>query len=160
MPRQLRRHPLVMEGLGGSSREKPARGVVNEERIMPRVHLFAWVFAGAVGAQIGLAQPGLAFECPEPQAQRVPGVIPESPQEITELSALLRAGDLENQIEVIVHDLKQKYAKADKTELINYMMTAYCPMIAADQDLSDSEKREHMDQFGEQVWNIYTKQGL
>jgi hypothetical protein len=40
------------------------------------------------------------------------------------------------------------------------MMTAYCPMIAADQDLSDSEKREHMDQFGEQVWNIYTKQGL
>jgi hypothetical protein len=79
----------------------------NEERIMPRMHLFAWMFAGAIGAQVGLAQPGAAFECPEPQAQGVRGVIPESPQQIAELSALLRAGDLENRIEVIAHDLKQ-----------------------------------------------------
>jgi hypothetical protein len=131
----------------------------NEERIMPRMHLFAWMFAGAIGAQVGLAQPGAAFECPEPQAQGVRGVIPESPQQIAELSALLRAGDLENRIEVIAHDLKQKYPNADRTELINYMMTAYCPVITADQSLSDSEKRERLDRFSEQVWTIYRNLG-
>jgi hypothetical protein len=126
---------------------------------LPRAQIFTWVLAGVAGAQVGLAQPGSAFECPEPQTQGVRGFIPESPQEIAELSALLRAGDLENRIEVIAHDLKQKYPNADRTELINYMMTAYCPVITADQSLSDSEKRERLDRFSEQVWTIYRNLG-
>jgi hypothetical protein len=127
---------------------------------MLRVQILAWVFAGVIGAQIALAQPGSAFECPEPQASGVAGVIPESPQEIAELSAMLRAGDLENRLELTAHELKRKYPKADRTELTNFVMTAYCPVIAADQGLSDSEKREHLDRFSEQVWTIYSEQGL
>ena len=127
---------------------------------MRLVQLIAFVFAGAIGAQIGLAQLGSAFECPEAQAQNVPGVIPESPQEIAELGALLRAGDLDNRLEVTARDLKRKYPKADKTELTNYMVAAYCPIVAADQDLSDAEKRERLDQFSEQVWQIYSDLGL
>ena len=126
---------------------------------MPRAQIFAWVLAGVIGAQVGLAQPGSAFECPEPQAPGVAGVLPESPQEIADLSAMLRAGDLENRLEVTAYELKRKHPKADRTELANYMVTAYCPVIAADQDLSDSEKRERLDHFREQVWNIYTDLG-
>lgn len=127
---------------------------------MPRVQIFAWVLVGVVGAQVGLAQPGSAFECPEPQAPGVAGVIPESAQDVAELSATLQAGDLENRLEVTARQLKHKYPKADRTELTNYMMTAYCPVIAADQGLSDSEKRERLDRFSEQVWTIYSDQGL
>jgi hypothetical protein len=126
---------------------------------MRRVRIIAFVFAGAIGAQIGLAQPGLAFECPQPQAQGVRGVIPESPQEITEFSDQLRAGDLEDRLQVIARDLKRKYPKADRTELTNFMVTAYCPVIAADQGLSDSEKRERLDSFSEQLWQIYSDLG-
>lgn len=83
-----------------------------------------WVLAGVVGVLTGLAQPGWAFECPEPQSQGTQGVIPESRQEIAELSALLRSGDLENRLEVVAHELKQKYPNADKTELTKFMVTA------------------------------------
>jgi hypothetical protein len=86
-------------------------------------------------------------------------IIAESPQEIAELSALFRAGDLENRLEVAAHELKRKYPKADKAELTNYMVTAYCPIIAADRDLSELEKRERLDQFSERVWNIYRNLG-
>jgi hypothetical protein len=127
---------------------------------MPRVPIFPYVLAGVVGAQIGLAQPGSAFECPESQAAGVRGVIPESSQDITELDTLLRSGDLDNRLDVIARDLKGKYPNANKTELTNFMVTAYCPAVAADQDLSDSEKRERLDAFSEQVMQIYTDQGL
>jgi hypothetical protein len=127
---------------------------------MPRAHIFAYALASVIGTQIGLAQPGSAFECPEPQAQGVPGVIPESPQEVTELGDLLGTGDLENRVEVTARDLRRKYPKADKTELTNYMVAAYCPIVAADQDLSDAEKRERLDQFSEQVSQIYSDLGL
>lgn len=126
---------------------------------MPRVHLFACALAGVIGAQIGFAQPVSAIECPEPEAAGSPGVIPEPAQEIAELSALLRSGDLGNRLDVIARDLQQKYPKADDTELTNFMMTAYCPVIAADEDLSESEEREHLEGFSSQVWQILSDRG-
>jgi hypothetical protein len=97
---------------------------------------------------------------PGAAGSRCSGVIPESPQEVTEPGDLLGTGDLENRVEVTARDLKRKYPKADKTELTNYMVAAYCPIVAADQDLSDAEKRERLDQFSEQVWQIYSDLGL
>ena len=127
---------------------------------MLRVRILPFVLAGTIGAQVALAQPGSAFECPEPQAQSVRGVIPESPQAIAELGDLLRSGDLENRLEVIARDLEQRYPNADKTELTNYMVTAYCQIVAADQDISDANRRERLDRFSEQVWQIYSDLGL
>jgi hypothetical protein len=127
---------------------------------MLRVQTFACVLAGALAAQIGLAEPGSAFECPEPEAQGARGVIPESPQEIGEFSALLGSSDLENRLEMIAHALKRKYPNADKTELTNFMIAAYCPVVAADQDLDDPEKAQRLDRFNEEVWQIYSDLGL
>jgi hypothetical protein len=126
---------------------------------MLRAQIRPYVLAAIIGA-MGFAHPGSAFECPEPQAQSVPSVIPESPQAITELGDLLRSGDLENRLEVTARDLKRKYPKADKTELTNYMVTAYCRIVAADQGLSDFEKRERLDQFSKRVWEVYSELGL
>jgi hypothetical protein len=132
----------------------------NGERTMQRMRILAYVLAGAIGAQIGLAEPASAFECPEPQAQGVRDVIPEAPQEIARVGALLRAGDLENRLEVIARDLKQKYPTADKTELTDFMVTAYCPVIAADRDVGESQKAERLESFSAQVWQIYSDLGL
>jgi hypothetical protein len=131
----------------------------NGKRTM-RVHKLAYVLAGAIGAQIALAQPGSAFECPEPQAQDARGVIPESSQEIARVGALLRTGDVDNRIEVIARALKQKYPTADQTELTNFMVTAYCPIIAADQGLDESEKAERLDMSSEEIWQVYSELGL
>jgi hypothetical protein len=60
---------------------------------------------------------------------------------------------------VIAHDLKQKYPNADETELTNFMVTAYCPVVASDQGLSASEKAERLESFSEQVWQIYSDLG-
>jgi uncharacterized protein (DUF1778 family) len=115
--------------------------------------------AGAAAGLLVLAmQPALAFECPEPQAGTGAGVIQESQDEIDRLSDMLRTGDLDNRIEVLARDLKAEYAEADKTELTNFMVSAYCPVVA-EEDLSDSEKDARLTAFSQQVWDFYSKEG-
>jgi hypothetical protein len=124
-------------------------------------------------AGLTLAPPSLAFECPEPQAAGRPcrrprpgpqaqtggGAIQESGAEIDRLSDLLRAGDLDNRLQVIARDLKDKYASADQMELTNFMVSAYCPVVAEDRGLSDSEKDARLAAFSQQVWDFLGKEG-
>ncbi|MGH6900161.1 MAG: hypothetical protein ACREJ5_27025 [Geminicoccaceae bacterium] len=114
---------------------------------------------GAAGLLICLMQPAVAFECPEPQARTGAGVIQESQGEVDRLSALLRTGDLDNRLEVLARDLKAKYANADTTELTNFMVSAYCPVVA-EEGLSDGEKDARLTAFGQQVSDFYSKEGL
>ena len=115
---------------------------------------------GAAGLLFLSMSPALAFECPKPQAKSGAGVVPESQDEINRLSGMLSAGDLDNRLEVIVRDLKEKYPNADKTELTNFMVSAYCPVIAEDAGLSDSEKDARLAGFSQQVWDLYGKEGM
>jgi hypothetical protein len=118
------------------------------------------VLAGMAVAQIALALPSLALECPEPQTQSGAGVIEEPQQEIARLSDMMRAGDLDNRVEVIARDLKDKYAQADKTELTNFMVAAYCPVIAEDAGLSESEKDTKLTEFSQMVSDLYSAAGM
>ena len=127
---------------------------------MSRTSLPQFLIVCAAGVQFAVAQPAAAFECPEPQASTGTGVIQESQAEIDRLSAMLRGGDLDNRIEVIARDLRDKYASADKTALTNFMVGAYCPVVAEDADLSDSEKDARLTAFSQQVWDLYSKAGL
>jgi uncharacterized protein (DUF1778 family) len=113
----------------------------------------------ALGAAVLLLlgmQPALAFECPEPQAGT--GVIQEPEEEIDRLSDMLRTGDLDNRLEVLARDLKARHADADDTELTDFMVSAYCPVVA-EEDLSDSEKDARLTAFSQQVWDFYSKEG-
>jgi hypothetical protein len=125
---------------------------------MSRPFLPNRIVVGA-GLLILLMQPAVAFECPEPQARTDAGVIQESQDEIDQLSAMLRAGDLDNRLEVLARDLKDKHANADKTELTDFMVSAYCPVLAVE-SLSDAEKATRLTTFGQQVWDFYSKEGL
>jgi uncharacterized protein (DUF1778 family) len=113
---------------------------------------------GAAGLLIALMPPAAAFECPEPQAGTGAGVIQDSQDEIDRLSDLLRTGDLDNRLEILARDLKKKHANADRTELTNFMVSAYCPVIA-EEDLSDSEKDARLSAFEQQVWDFYAEEG-
>jgi hypothetical protein len=129
------------------------------KRAMSRPFLPSRVIVVAAGLLILSMQPAMGFECPEPQARTGAGVIEESQAEIDRLSAMLRTGDLDNRLELLARDLKDRYATADKAELTNFMVSAYCPVLA-EEGLSDSEKDAKLTEFGQQVWDFYSKEGL
>jgi hypothetical protein len=111
------------------------------------------------GAFVWHAAPASAFECPQAHDRSSAGVIAESPEAIDDLGNLLASGDMENRVEVVARDLKQRYPDADKTDLTNYMVAAYCEAIVQE-DMSDVEKSQRLSDFGDRVWQIYSDQGL
>ena len=120
---------------------------------------FAQALMLAAGALAWQAVPASAFECPQPHDRSSAGIVEESPQAIDELGQLLASGDMENRVEVIARDLKERNPEADRTDLTNYMVTAYCEAIAQE-DMSDEEKSQRLSDFGDRVWQIYGDQGL
>lgn len=120
---------------------------------------FAQVLMLTAGVLPSTALPALAFECPEAHDRSSPSVIEESPQAIDDLGNLLASGDMDNRVEVVARDLKERYPDADKTDLTNYMVAAYCKAIVQE-DMSDAEKSERLSDFGDLVWQIYSDQGL
>ena len=113
---------------------------------------------GAVGLLILRTPSATAFECPGPQGPTGSGAVPAWQQEIERTSGLLRTGDLDNRIAVIARDLKSRYASADQTELTDFMVSAYCPVVAEDGGLSDSEKDARLAAFSQQVWDLLGKE--
>jgi hypothetical protein len=87
------------------------------------------IAAFALLTSLGLASRSQALECPMPQNTTEIGVIREPASEIARLSNLLAAGDLGNRISEIISDLRAKYPSVGSDELVNYLMTAYCPVV-------------------------------
>jgi hypothetical protein len=78
----------------------------------------------------------------------------ETPAEVARLSLALSGPEPDNVIRAIVADLKQGYPQADNAELVNYVLTAYCPVVKIKSWLSNREKREMMDRFSTKVYDI------
>src|SRR5271165_7073060 len=110
--------------------------------VVPIVAVAAWLFAVA---------PCLALECPTPQPAGAPDAIGESPAQIAELSQLLASGDLGNRIPVFVNELRSRHPNVPTGELVNYLVTAYCPVVNRLTGLSNSEKQARLSAFVSQV---------
>jgi len=98
-----------------------------------------------------LAAPCLALECPTPQPAGAPDAIQETPAQIRELSQVLASGDSSNRIPVFVHDLRSRHPNAPTGELVNYVVTAYCPVVNRLSGLSNGEKQARLSAFVSQV---------
>jgi hypothetical protein len=95
--------------------------------------------------------PAEAFDCPVPQTAPDSMAIKEMQAQITQLSEALEADETGTVTEGTVYELRQRYPKATFAEIVNYMVTAYCPIIAKNDSLSDAEKKSRLDRYTQQV---------
>jgi hypothetical protein len=106
----------------------------------------------AVGV-LGMAGSAMAFECPAPQASS-PFVLKETQQQQNQLSQLLASGDVENRLGEIVTDLRQRHPEASRVEIVNYLVAAYCPAVAAMPGVSDDTKTQKVRRFAEGAFDV------
>lgn len=105
---------------------------------------------GGILLRIGRrARPGV---CPEPQAQDEPGILEESRQDIATGSETLEGDDLLNRIDELVSRLRTTHPGVDRAELVNYLITACCPVVAQMDGLSEAETTARLDQFSERAF--------
>jgi hypothetical protein len=120
--------------------------------IIGRLRLNAAATATVVlAACLAAAGPALAFECPTPQPLARPGVLRETPARIATVGKELASGDTYNRIAAITADLRTRYPTVERGELVNYLVTAYCPVVAARPNLNDSQKRATVETFASEV---------
>lgn len=98
----------------------------------------------------------LALECPEPQTAASAGILDEPEAEIDELSRLLASGDVESRISEIIDDLRRKYPSAENAELVNFLVTAYCPVVNAE-GISEDAKQAKIGTFSGQVYEMLSR---
>jgi hypothetical protein len=98
-----------------------------------------------------MAAPCAALECPTPQPAGAPGSIQETPAQIAEMSQVLASGDLSNRIPLFVDALRRRHPNVPAGDLVNYLVTAYCPTVNNLTGLSDGEKQAKMDAFASRV---------
>lgn len=91
-----------------------------------------------------------AFECPLPHPKGGPKTIRETPAQISEFRRMLGNGDDGNAVAEIIFDLKRKYPKAGSGEIINFLVTAYCPTVKA-QGYSDRKATHKVREFSSLV---------
>jgi hypothetical protein len=119
------------------------------------------VFARPTGARVALGAlllaatmvPGTAFalQCPAPEDTARPGVIVETPAQIAQLRSDLSSGDASNHLHEIIYGLRQRHPGVGNGEITNYLMTAYCPVVAGMSGLGEAEKQARMAQFDSQI---------
>ena len=105
------------------------------------------------------SQQAMAFECPRME-RTGPGVLQETKQDEKELSRMFLSGNVENAIGVAVSNLQKRYPGASDTELVNYLIGAYCPAVASMSDLSDAQKTGRIEHFAATVFELLAKQKL
>ena len=115
------------------------------------------IHRAAILAIMLAAGPAAAFECPVPQPVTDQDAIKETPARIAQLSEELKDDVTGSATESAIFELKRKYPKATTAEIVNYMVTAYCPIVAKEDALSDAEKRNLLDQYSQQVEDLAVK---
>ena len=105
------------------------------------------------------SQQAIAFGCPRME-KTGPGTLQETEQDEQALSRMFQSGDVENAIGVAVSNLQTKYPGASDTELVNYLIGAYCPVVASMSDLSDAQKTSRVEHFAATVFELLAEQKL
>ena len=94
------------------------------------------------------------FICPETQPRTTQIALKETAADVARASAALSGPTPENAIRVIAADLKRRHPQVDSAEIVNYLLTAYCPLVKEESGLSDQERRTRMDRFSAQVYAL------
>jgi hypothetical protein len=105
------------------------------------------------------SNPAGAFECPRPE-KTSPDVLQETKQDEQALAQMFAGGDIDNKIGIAVADLQRRYPQASDTELVNYLVGAYCPVVAQMPGLSDAQKTAKVEHFAATLFELLSEQKL
>lgn len=76
------------------------------------------------------------------------------------MSRMLGGGDVDNNIGVAVADLQKKYPQVSDTELVNYMVGVYCPVVAEMPGLSDPQRTAKVEAFSAGLFDYLSEQKM
>ncbi|MBX9757912.1 MAG: hypothetical protein K2Y29_03980 [Beijerinckiaceae bacterium] len=102
------------------------------------------LFAGAIGL------PALALECPVAQTSGRAGVIAEPDAVIAAMAPLLGGPDAAARAGEIVARVRARYPGAPSDEIVNFLVTAYCPIVNGE-NLAEPEKVARVNAFAAAV---------
>jgi len=106
---------------------------------------------GCIWAASSLPVAAQSLKCPMPHTLNSPGVLKESPAQIAETGGFLASGDSVNRAPEVVADLRNRYPGVADAEIENYLVTAYCPVVAKLDGLSVAAQQARVDRFAHQA---------
>jgi hypothetical protein len=98
-------------------------------------------------AAAGCSSAGQQIECP------VAGSLQETPDQIKAASDGLGRGD-ENQIAGAASRLRARHPDATKVQIVDYLVTAYCPKINTNGTMNKAGKQQAMKDFASRAGRI------
>ena len=93
------------------------------------------------------------LDCPIALAQQAGRTLDMSPDQIDSMGRQLGAGG-ESEIAAAVAGLRSRHPNASEGEIVNYLITAYCPTINARPGTSFGEKQQALRSFATQARNL------
>ena len=109
-----------------------------------------WAAPFALAMCLGMAPQASALECPAPRTLSRPGVLKETPTQVAVLAKFLESAPPNVAIPLIEADLRARYPGVENAEIVNYVITAYCPVVNA-MKVSDADKQARMSHFAQDL---------
>ncbi len=94
------------------------------------------------------------LECPQPQPLSSNMTIKETQSDIKHIGNRITEDPAGDAISEVIFDLKRQHPAATDVDIANYLVTAYCPVVAAEAWLSKDEATAKVEQFSTQVNEI------
>lgn len=113
-------------------------------------HLLTIILALAAA---GCSSPSQHIECPVAETGNVAGSLQETPAQIKAASDGLGRGD-ENQIAGVASRIRARHPDATKVQIVDYLVTAYCPKINANGTMDKAGKQQAIKGFASRVERI------
>ena len=100
-------------------------------------------------AGAGGTEAARAFDCPAVGATSVPGALAS----LAEVNFIATAPnfDLNNRIDQLIHDLRKERPGISDGDLVDSLNAAYCPRVADNATLSNTQKRAQLARFNQHV---------
>ncbi len=93
------------------------------------------------------------LQCPLPEGGDAGSTLGETPKQIAIAGERLGAGS-ENDIAMAIASIRARHPSAAKSEIVNYLITGYCPKIKDDRMLDETGKQNALKSFSTRVAKI------
>jgi len=124
--------------------------MINAKIVLQFFPRATWLAPFALATCLGMASQASALECPAPQKLSRPGVLKETPTQMAVVGQFLVSGELNKTIPLVEADLRARYPGVENAEIINYIITAYCPVVN-DMKIGEADKQSRMSRFAQDL---------